>query len=280
MSIISSVRSPEENPATRAESSTTLGGSSRRFLRPSSVDNDPSNNHLHLKNYRPPLHRSESLDGITTTTLVSSNAAPGTNQSTPSSSFFVLVTGNIESATSTSTSERLYCRYTFSYGPDWEVVHGVSMGLSQIGRRSMFNLGSNDDGCNAIVWNFPIEISFQSTNPYGWPRMALSIYGFDFLGRDVIRGYTSLLLPINPGRHVKHLKTFRPVSGGKCQQFLNWLMGTNPEYYDSKTVTRGEGRGVTRVVSEDGMVVKVNLFVTRKEFQSFGYSSRSITARE
>lgn len=148
------------------------------------------------------------------------------------------------------------------------------MGLSQIGRQGIVkSRDANDDGSNAVVWNFPIEISFQSTNPYGWPRLTLSIYGFDFLGRDVVRGYASLLLPINPGRHTKHLKTFRPVSGGKCQQLLNWLMGTNPEYYDSKMVSRGEGRGVTRVVSDDGVVVKVNLFVSRKDFNSFGYSS-------
>jgi hypothetical protein len=57
-------------------------------------------------------------------------------------------------------------------------------------------------------------------------------------------------------------------------------MGTNPEYYDSKMVTKGEGRAVTRVVSEDGLVVKVNLMVTRKDFESFGYiSSRRKWAR-
>ncbi|KAL7485766.1 hypothetical protein ACHAW6_011369 [Cyclotella cf. meneghiniana] len=277
MSSRSSVRSPGGSATIQADSSSALRNSSERFL-----EYEPSNSHLHLKNYRPlsQHHRSDSLHKNTASTTVSPNASAGANPSTPSSSFFVMVTGNIESVTSTSITDRMYCRYTFSYGPDWEVVHGVSMGLSQIGSRSIINSRSSDNGCDVIVWNFPIEISFQSTNAYGWPRMALSIYGFDFLGRDVIRGYASLLLPVNPGRHIKHVKTFRPVSGGKCQQLLNWLMGTNPEYYDSKMVTRGEGRGVTRVVSEDGMVVNVNLFVTRKDFNAFGYSSRSISSRE
>ncbi|KAL7540420.1 hypothetical protein ACHAXR_012738 [Thalassiosira sp. AJA248-18] len=193
------------------------------------------------------------------------------HSSQSSSSFFVMITGHIESARSSSFSvnDHLYCRYSFSYGPDWEVVHGVSMGLSQIGHQGLL---SSDEGENVIVWNFPIEISFQSTNPQGWPRLALSIYGFDFMGRDVVRGYASLMLPVTPGRHTRYLKTYRPVSGSKLAQLVNWLMGTNPEYYDSKMVTRGEGRAVTRVVSGD-RTVKVNLMVTVKDLSAFGYVS-------
>jgi hypothetical protein len=28
---------------------------------------------------------------------------------------------------------------------------------------------------SSIVWNFPIDIKFKSTNPYGWPRIAVSV---------------------------------------------------------------------------------------------------------
>lgn len=244
----------------------------------------PSNSHLHLKGYRNHLHNeAESLDSATTSTTVASTtnntALHQSNPvSSPTSSFFLMITGHIESAqttSSTSLNDHLYCRYSFSYGPDWEVVHGVSMGLSQIGRQGVFVENNGQGGNEAIVWNFPIEISFQSTNPHGWPRLAISIYGFDFMGRDVVRGYASLLLPLTPGRHVRYVKTYRPVSGSRCQQFVNWLMGTNPEYYDSKMVTRGDGRSVTRVVSDDGMIVKVALVATRKDFSTFGYTTSS-----
>ncbi len=144
------------------------------------------------------------------------------------------------------------------------------MGLSQVGRQGVLRSSTSGWG-NEIVWNFPIEISFQSTNPHGWPRLVLSVYGFDFMGRDVLRGYASLLLPVGPGRHTKYLKTYRPVSGSWFVQAVNWLMGTNPEYYDSKMVARGGGRAVTRVVSSD-RTVKVNLMVTIKDFSTFGYS--------
>ena len=82
----------------------------------------------------------------------------------------------------------LYIRYGFSFGPDWSVFDGIETGLSQIARKT--------SGCdNSVVWNFPVDVSFKSTNAHGWPRMSISIYGVDSLGRDVVRGYGSLLIP-------------------------------------------------------------------------------------
>ena len=78
-------------------------------------------------------------------------------------------------------------------GPDWTVVDGIENGLSQIARKA--------PGCdNSVVWNFPVDISFKSTNAHGWPRMSVSIYGVDSLGRDVVRGYGSVLLPPSMSR--------------------------------------------------------------------------------
>ena len=196
-----------------------------------------------------------------------------------STSFFLMITGNIEYAQTSFTpvNTQLYCRYTFSYGPDWNVSHGVTEGITQIAGSRRALRGNDDDegGKGSVnVWNFPIEISFQSTNAYGWPRLCLSVYGIDFLGRDVFRGSASILLPINPGRQTKFVKTYRPVSGTAFQQFISWLTGTQPEYHDTKITARGEGRALTRVVSENDLTVKINLFTTRKkDFQSFGYTS-------
>lgn len=27
----------------------------------------------------------------------------------------------------------------------------------------------------SIIWNFPIDAKFKSTNPFGWPRIAVSV---------------------------------------------------------------------------------------------------------
>ena len=51
-----------------------------------------------------------------------------------------------------------------------------------------------------MVWNFPIDVAFRSTNAYGWPQIAISVYGPDFAGREVIRGYGSARLPLSSGK--------------------------------------------------------------------------------
>ncbi|KAL7458757.1 hypothetical protein ACHAWC_010462 [Mediolabrus comicus] len=171
----------------------------------------------------------------------------------------------------------MYCRYSFVYGDDWSVTSGVTEGISQIAnsRRALKNADEEKGSLN--VWNFPIEISFQSTNTYGWPRVCLSVYCIDFLGRDVLRGYASILLPINPGVHTKYAKMYRPVNGTgtSWQQFIAKLTGTkNPEFDDSKITARGEGRAATRVIrSENNLTLKISLMTTRKDFQSFGVYS-------
>ena len=102
------------------------------------------------------------------------------------SAFFIVVNGQVESGD--FPHDDLYVRYGFTFGPDWTVVDGVETGLSQIARKT--------PGCsNSVVWNFPVDISFKSTNAHGWPRMSVSVYGVDALGRDVVRGYGSVLVP-------------------------------------------------------------------------------------
>lgn len=45
---------------------------------------------------------------------------------------------------------------------------GLDTGLSQIAQRA----GGQD---TSVVWNFPIDVTFKSTNAFGWPRIALSV---------------------------------------------------------------------------------------------------------
>lgn len=83
---------------------------------------------------------------------------------------------------------------------------------------------------DAIVLNFPIDIAFKSTNPFGWPRLVISIYGLDAFGRDVIRGYGSVHLPTVAGSNtVREVPLFRPLSSSLLQQFIAWLSGSPPE---------------------------------------------------
>ena len=179
------------------------------------------------------------------------------------SSFSVMVTGQIESAQFPTYISNLYCRYILSYGVDWEMVHGVPIGISQIARRQN---GGIDD---TIVWNFPIDFALRSTNAFGWPRISIAVYGLDFWGRDVVRGYGSLIVPTSPGTYIESVCTYRPISGSCCHQFLNWINGSLPEFYETKFTAGGEGRAVTQVKAEGS--VRIALSISIKDMNRFGF---------
>jgi B9 domain-containing protein 1 len=60
------------------------------------------------------------------------------------------------------------------------------------------------------VWNFPIDLTLKSTNAFGWPRLALSVFAVDALGRDSVVGYGAVLLPTTPGRHERWVYMYAP----------------------------------------------------------------------
>ncbi|MEE6497871.1 hypothetical protein FKM82_002903 [Ascaphus truei] len=135
-----------------------------------------------------------------------------------SASVFLLnVNGQIESAEFPEFDE-LYCKYCFVYGPDWAAASGVEEGISQI-------TSKNRGVRQALVWNFPIEITFKSTNPYGWPQIVVSVYGPDVFGNDVVRGYGAVHLPFTPGRHKRTIPMFVPESSSKLQKFTRYSDG-------------------------------------------------------
>ena len=69
-------------------------------------------------------------------------------------------------------------------------------------------LCSGEDMC--VVWNFPIDWALKSTNAFGWPRLALSVFALDALGRDGVVGYGALLIPTTPGRHERWVYMYAP----------------------------------------------------------------------
>lgn len=79
----------------------------------------------------------------------------------PTESFFIMVTGSIESAISPSffANDELYCTYEYQFGNQWSVVHGINTGTTQVGRQGRKE--KNERGLNEISWNFPVDAAFQ-----------------------------------------------------------------------------------------------------------------------
>ena len=180
-------------------------------------------------------------------------------------SFCVHCTGTVSNAHfGQQDGNGLYCRYVFHFGPDWIVLNGIDTGLSQTAKSNPNHL---EEG---IVWNFPIDVTFKSTNVHGWPRIAMSVYGIDFLGRDIVKGYASVLVPLSPGQHTLSVACFTPLAASWLSQWSNWLWGNPPEFFDSKFVAQAEGREVTRVQNTGSISLILN--VTTKGMQNAGYA--------
>lgn len=190
------------------------------------------------------------MDLLSLTKSLKTQAAIDKNEST-ALGFFVSANGQVESG-DFKGQDRLYVKYDFTYGQHWDVVHGVDKGISQIASKSEGSQGT-------LVWNFPIDILFKSLNAHGWPRLVLSVFGIDGLGRDIAMGYGSLHIPTRAGSYERKVRLFRPVCSSYVQQLVAWVRGTQPEFFDSRFVSKSQGREVTRVESVGTVTVRINV---------------------
>lgn len=179
-----------------------------------------------------------------------------------SSSFLVSAQGQIESGLFFDFSH-VYCKFSFTFGSDWSLVSGLDQGITQVAKRSPSN--------QMFIWNFPVDVTFKSSNVHGWPQIVLSVYGFDAFGHDVPRGYGSVHIPPIPGRHRLQVPLFVPESSSFASQISSWFSGRRPEFVDPKVVAQGEGRGVLSVRSQGHAFVELD--VVLKDFSSQGYVS-------
>lgn len=180
-----------------------------------------------------------------------------------SSYFYVYISGQIEYS-SFIDSDCLMIKYKFVAGKEWERIYGEPSGCSQLSYKSR-------SSSPKIVWNFPFNIAYRSTCPKGWPQITMFLVGPDFLGREVVKGYTTMHVPLQPGRHERSAKTFTPKSSSILVQFLGVLKGKLPELVDSsRTLAEPYGREVIR--ADSGGAVKIVFNVAEKNLESFGYT--------
>lgn len=105
------------------------------------------------------------------------------------------------------------------------------------------------DERQTFVWNFPLDITFRSTCPFGWPQIVVSLYEIDSFGNESICGYGCIHMPITPGTHLAKIPIFAPQSSSLVQSFAAFFLGRKPEFVDPRITACGEGRDVTRVRS-------------------------------
>lgn len=91
-------------------------------------------------------------------------AAPNQNimVDTTDNFFYINVIGQINSCWFPvgCDSSKLYCRYDITAGADWQVVSGLTSGITQHAQPAAGRF-------EEIVFNMPIEVMHKSTNPFG-----------------------------------------------------------------------------------------------------------------
>ncbi|CAH8647168.1 unnamed protein product [Heterobilharzia americana] len=173
--------------------------------------------------------------------------------------FLLSVTGQIEKA-DFPLHDYIWCKYSFTCGQDWIKVAGIDEGMTQTSIKGC--------GCNRQNnLNFPIDISWKSTNPFGF----LHAYGIDIFGKDVVRGYGAVHIPMKIGSHRRRVAMFVPQSSSKLMKLNAWLTGKRPEFLNPKVIASGEGRGVTKVHTQGFVDIIFNIAV--KNLQNLGYTT-------
>ncbi|XP_061395887.1 B9 domain-containing protein 1 [Musca vetustissima] len=151
---------------------------------------------------------------------------------TAASYFNIFITGHMESAIFPlgPDASDILCRYECITGPDWEHVSGSKEGITQYAsnRNGNFN--------DPIVFNMPIELTYRSTNVFGWPQIIVCLYGKTRWGIETSLGYSRLHVPIFGSECNQRIKSpiLRPLCSNTLADITSWITGRNPELKDPK----------------------------------------------
>lgn len=163
----------------------------------------------------------------------------------------ITIQGQINECT-TINANNIYCRYIFTYGSDWSVAQGSIEGITQTAKR-----GSD----NVCVFNYPINVSFKSSKPFGWPQIIVALYGRNPFGNDMIVGYGAIHVPTQPGRHQLEIQLFKPASASIMQTIIGFFSGITPEYVQMDFIGSGSDREVTTTRSQGQLTVTFNVLL-------------------
>ncbi|KAL0233808.1 hypothetical protein PCE1_002314 [Barthelona sp. PCE] len=174
--------------------------------------------------------------------------------------FTVNVRGLIETG-SFPGNVSLMTQYEFYQGPDWLLIDGNNGGLSAFCQKT------HQD--KHVVWNLPFNTTFQSCNISGWPQIILTMYGLDFLGRQIPKGFGAIHIPLQSGTFTKTIELYRPISSSFITSIRSFFSGRPVEFTDPTFPAKTAGQEVVRTKSCGSITVTFN--VTTRGVGKCGY---------
>ncbi|XP_055705698.1 B9 domain-containing protein 1 [Phlebotomus papatasi] len=130
-------------------------------------------------------------------------------------------------------SKSVYCRYEILAGPDWELVSGTKSGITQ-------NCSASRHRFQEISFNMPLDFTYKSTNPFGWPQIVVSFWGSNFWGSEVCRGYARFHVPLSR-KHSYRIKApiLTPKPMDLWSKVVGWITDWVPELRDPSVLIHG-----------------------------------------
>ena len=164
----------------------------------------------------------------------------------------VSISGQIVSCTVKNSSD-IFCKYSIQAGHEWSIVSGIDDGVTQ---------GARSDLENNAIWNYPIEVIYQSPKPCGWPQLIVAVYGENLFGNETVIGYGAVHIPMQPGHHELNVPLFSRVPSSFSQRFKSWFTGSMPETISFSFLAGGDSREIIKTESNGYITVSFDIILT------------------
>jgi B9 domain-containing protein 1 len=163
----------------------------------------------------------------------------------------VTVQGTIDSCTTTLATD-VYCKFGFYWEGEWDAHSGSVAGITCCSRAS---------GLSSPVFNHPVQVTFASSSPFGWPQIVVVLYGLNSFGNDRVLGYGATHIPPVSGPHEMEIPVFTPNPASFVEGIKAWFTGLYPELVDCDKVAMGDERECLRTTSQGAVKATLNVVV-------------------
>lgn len=153
---------------------------------------------------------------------------------------------------------KLSCRWKLIFGGSWKAIEGLTEGFSQL---------DNPQSGDIAYWSHPVDVHFLTSGVGGWPKIEVEVWKQDKYGRGSLCSYGCLHVPSEPGNHVVHCITWKPL-GSFVDQLFSLFTGGSLRLQDNSFICDPTERARLQT-SPSGQVI-FNLNIILRNFEKFG----------
>jgi B9 domain-containing protein 1 len=110
-----------------------------------------------------------------------------------------------------------------------------------------------------------LQVTLESSTPYGWPQIVVAVYGLNLFGNDMLVGYGATHIPTTAGAHEIDIPLFAPAPQSVFQKISAWFTGLAPELVDVDSVATGEFRECLHTCSQGSVRLALTVVINDTE---------------